>query len=71
MEAGPTQIMICNGNPKCKYLDAWYNTGMQVHGRCGKSIWEGIRSWSPKESCITPKECPFIRGNQTCHEGDI
>ena len=62
---GPTKNYICNskGN-KCKYLDSWYNGGYSCFGRCKKDVWKGIREWSPKSGCETPKNCLYIYNNQ-------
>ena len=48
------KINICNG---CKYLNAWYNGGMECHARCKLKVWPGIRSWPPKTALITPNNC--------------
>ena len=60
---GPTSAgFICNSKGKiCQCLDAWYNGGMEVHGRCKKEVWQGIKSWEPGGGCETPEDCPLLR----------
>ncbi|KKM25509.1 hypothetical protein LCGC14_1594330 [marine sediment metagenome] len=61
---GPTSAgFICNakGKEECPYLDAWYNGGMSVHGRCKKGVWQGIKSWEPGGGCETPKRCSLLK----------
>ena len=62
---GPTVGHICNANySKCEFLDAWYNGGMSVYGRCKKGAWKYIRSWTPRDGCDTPKTCPFLNSKK-------
>ena len=61
MGIGPSIEYICNKVGQiCQYLDAWYNGGMEVHGRCKKGAWKGIKSWGPRQGCETPKTCPLL-----------
>lgn len=56
---GPASAgFICNAKDnQCSYLDAWYNGGISVYGRCKKGVWEGIKTWQYKGGCETPKNC--------------
>lgn len=61
MGLGPTKEYICNRQKHtCKHLDAWYNGGMDVYGRCKRGVWKGIKSWPAGRECSTPSSCPHI-----------
>ncbi len=58
---GPTSSgYICNGSPKCKYLDSWCNGGFSAFAECKKKVWDRIKEWDVGHGCKTPESCPFI-----------
>lgn len=52
-KSGPTTIVVCHG---CDYYEAWYGH-CDLHARCKKKVWIGVKSRPRGTSFITPKNC--------------